>query len=467
MRIEPPLSAVVGAVAMLLLPACGDAGPALQVDGVQFTEEDLLGLSPDREDQLVALAALGLAFARDEVEAAGGPLLERRRETLLLDRFAADLVLESAGVEEDVLRAQYLTNPRHELVVRHVVALAEEGAADSVHEAARARAERALERIEGGEPIAEVAADLSEEPGAAERGGRLQPGRRGSWVPGFWQAANALEEGAHTGVVRTEYGYHVIELEERRVVPFEEVRSDVVLQAGRMLGGTDEAWSRWTDSVSTSVRVDTAAVRTAVEGGALDLSPVAFAESGSSSDSVSPNHPGSPDDSGSPGGASTDPSASATSVPSSGSDTLLAQWMPTGPGSPGSTGGYGVGEFRRHLASLEKGRWRELTDGDPAEMIAEIRREAIRKRAIREAEERGLRLSSGPMERTAREWQDQATAWAASLGFRAGDPAAAVRGRALEALSTTRQNASIARRELESREPLLRAAYSIRAAQDS
>lgn len=469
------LAALALAVVLFVLPACGDGAPALRVDGVEYAEEDLLGLSADREHRLVALTALGLAFARDEVEAAGAPLLDRRREDLLLDRFAADLVLESAGVEEDVLRAQYLTNPRYELVVRHVVALAEEGAADSVHRAARAKARRALERIEAGEPMADVAADLSEEPGAAERGGRLQPGRRGSWVPEFWEAANALEEGEHTGVVRTEYGYHVIQLEERRVVPFEEVRSDVVLRAGRMLGGTEEAWHRWTDSLSATIRLDTAALRTALEDGALSLDPLAFAET------ASPGAGSAGPSGGSSAGTEAPSSGEESAEPVPGASTVLAAWeagpsagRASGESAPdGSTsdsgvrGRYRVGDLRRHLASLEKERWRELTGGGVSGMIDEIRREALRKRGTEEARDRGLRLSSGPVERTAREWRDRAAAWAASLGFQVGDPTAAVRNRALEALSTTRQNASIARRELEALEPLLRAAYPVRAAQDS
>lgn len=423
-----------------LLASCGDDSPPLRVGSVEFTEEDLLGLTDERRDRLVALTALGLATARDEVEAAGAPLLDRRREALVVDRFAADLVLETSGVEEDVLREQYLTNPRYELVVRHVVALADETAPDSVHRAAREKARRALQRLNEGEAMAEVAADLSEEPGAARRGGQLEPGRQGSWVPGFWEAANGLEEGAHTEVVQTEYGYHVIQLEERRVVPFEEVRSEAILRAGRMLGGMEEAWSRWSDSLSGTIRVDTAAVRVATEEGALDLAPLAFATSDTT--------PASP---------------------------VLARWD-TGAGEVGGNapdaessteGRYLLADLLRHLASLEKGRWSEVTRDGAEALLPEIRRDALRKRAVQEARARGLRLSPGLVERTAREWRDRAASWAASLGFQPDASSDAVRARALDALSTTRQNASIARRELEAREPLLRAAYPVRAAQDS
>ncbi|MFP3949196.1 MAG: peptidylprolyl isomerase, partial [Longimicrobiales bacterium] len=304
-------------------------------------------------------------------------------------------------------------------------------------------------------------------PGAADRGGRLQPGRRGSWVSGFWEAANGLEEGEHTGVVRTEYGYHVIQLEERRTVPFEEVRSDVVLQAGTMLGGTDEAWTRWSDSVSASIRPDTAAVRRAVESGFLDLGSLALASGG---ERVGPREEGS--------------AGEATTAEAVSEDARLVI------ARAGAGEGYRLDAFQRHLASLPKDRWAVVTEGlatgsdaDPdadldagpggdsgpeggsfGPLLAEARREAVRHRALAEASRRGLGVSEGPRERTAREWRDQVDAWAIALGFEAGSASSAVAARALEALSTSRQNASIARRELESREPLLRAAYEVREA---
>ncbi len=236
------------------LAGCGDSDDvALRVDGVTFAEDELAGFTTERREHLVEVTSLGLAFARDEAEELGDPLLERRREDLLLERLRADVALEAAGIEEDVLRARYETDPHHELVVRHVVALAEEEAPDSAQRRARQVAERALERVESGEDFAAVAADLSEEPGAAERGGQLEPGRRGSWVPEFWRAADALEEGERTEVVRTPYGDHVLRLEERRTVPYEEVRSDVVLEAGRMVGGMEESWEAWSDSVADEI----------------------------------------------------------------------------------------------------------------------------------------------------------------------------------------------------------------------
>ncbi len=388
----------------LLAAGCGSEPPALQVGEASFTEEELLGLRAGQVWRLAELTALGLAYARDEVTALGRPLLDRRIESRLLDRFRADLAVRRAGIGEDVLQARYGTDPEYELVVRHVVALAEEDASEAVRDSARQKAERALERIRAGEDFAAVAADLSEEPGAAERGGRLEPGREGSWVPEFWETASGLEEGEVSRVVRTQYGFHVIMLEERRVVPFEEVRGRVVVDAARMIGGAEEAWSAWRDSVRPELRVDTAAVEAAARGALPDTAAV-------------------------------------------------VTWP---------DGAYPAGAYRSHLTSLPLERWREASTGTGPTALEEAISDALAARAAASARERGLAVPENERTEVEREWRDRVTRWAASLGFRPGMAPSRVADAALEGLSTTAQNATIARREARERAPLLRAAYPIR-----
>jgi parvulin-like peptidyl-prolyl isomerase len=74
---------------------------------------------------------------------------------------------------------------------------------------ARVRAEEALGRIEQGEPFAVVARELSDDP-SAMLGGDIGVVARGQMVPAFEDAVFGLEVGAHSGVVETPYGYHVI-----------------------------------------------------------------------------------------------------------------------------------------------------------------------------------------------------------------------------------------------------------------
>lgn len=90
-------------------------------------------------------------------------------------------------------------------------------------------AQEALRRIQGGEPFARVAQELSIDPTRA-RGGDIGFFQRGQLVPEFEEAALRLKAGQLSDVVKTPLGWHVILLTEHRserVRPLEEVRDDI------------------------------------------------------------------------------------------------------------------------------------------------------------------------------------------------------------------------------------------------
>lgn len=238
-------SALVGAA---VLAACGGTEPpALSVDGVAYTEDELLGLSPERRETLAHLTAFGLAVADSAEAELGAPLVERWVDDRRLEILAAELTLENHDVSDDALRARYMTDPEWELTVRHVLFFSERWRAPQHREEAAAKAERAMTRLRAGEDFPRIAAELSEEPGAEGREGLLQPGREGSWVPEFWAAALALEPGEISPVTETQYGYHILRLEDRRPVPFEEARAGVVREVAGQVGDPAEVLDAWLD----------------------------------------------------------------------------------------------------------------------------------------------------------------------------------------------------------------------------
>lgn len=90
-------------------------------------------------------------------------------------------------------------------------------------------AKAVITELEKGTAFAEVAKKLSSGPSAAEGGdlGWLSPQ---DMVPGFRQAAIELKQGKYTAPVKTQFGWHVIYLEETRKSPpppFEQVREQV------------------------------------------------------------------------------------------------------------------------------------------------------------------------------------------------------------------------------------------------
>ncbi len=97
----------------------------------------------------------------------------------------------------------------------HQVVIAPE-ASDTAKAAAKALAESLLERIRNGEKFDELAKRYSDDPGSAPLGGDLGWFRRGHMVKEFEDAAFSLAPGQVSGIVETDFGFHIIKMERVR-----------------------------------------------------------------------------------------------------------------------------------------------------------------------------------------------------------------------------------------------------------
>jgi peptidyl-prolyl cis-trans isomerase C len=86
-------------------------------------------------------------------------------------------------------------------------------------EEARAKAQGLLERVRKGEDFAKLAQENSDDPGSKDKGGEYDFFGRGKMVPEFDKAAFALKTGEVSEPVETQFGFHIIKLEERRTAP--------------------------------------------------------------------------------------------------------------------------------------------------------------------------------------------------------------------------------------------------------
>lgn len=96
--------------------------------------------------------------------------------------------------------------------------------------AAKARAESLLKEIEGGKDFAQVASASSDDPGTKTKGGDLGWVERGNWDPALAGAAFALEAGKVTQPIETQFGVHLIKVEDKKPAQdkkLEEVQDEI------------------------------------------------------------------------------------------------------------------------------------------------------------------------------------------------------------------------------------------------
>jgi peptidyl-prolyl cis-trans isomerase D len=123
------------------------------------------------------------------------------------------------------------TNPerrkaRHILVLRKSTDTAEQLATE------RKKIEEILAKAKAGEDFAELAKKNSED-GLASRGGDLGFFSRGQMVKPFEDAAFSLQEGGISGIVKTQFGFHIIKvdkIEAARIKPLAEVKPAIVAE---------------------------------------------------------------------------------------------------------------------------------------------------------------------------------------------------------------------------------------------
>jgi peptidyl-prolyl cis-trans isomerase D len=136
-------------------------------------------------------------------------------------------------VDVDETKLQdYFEEHRNEFIaeeerkIRHI--LIGEDAGDEA--AQRAKAEELFVQLQGGADFAALAAEHSNDPGSATNGGDLGWVNRGVMVPPFEESAFSLEIGALSEPVKTDFGYHIIQVTETRGgsdATFEQMRSEV------------------------------------------------------------------------------------------------------------------------------------------------------------------------------------------------------------------------------------------------
>ncbi len=104
---------------------------------------------------------------------------------------------------------------KEQVKVRHILIAAPAGDAKA-DAAARAKAEDLLRQIKAGANFAELAEKNSDDPGSKTQGGELGWLDRGKTVPEFDKTAFALAPGQTSDVIKTQFGYHILQVEDKK-----------------------------------------------------------------------------------------------------------------------------------------------------------------------------------------------------------------------------------------------------------
>lgn len=113
---------------------------------------------------------------------------------------------------------------------RHILAMVNDQQ-DEI--AAKAKIEAAESRIKAGADFSKVASEVSEDTGSKTQGGELGWFPKDRVDPAFGEAAFAAAPGQVVGPIRSQFGFHLIQVEGRReggTTPLDEVKSQIVFQ---------------------------------------------------------------------------------------------------------------------------------------------------------------------------------------------------------------------------------------------
>jgi peptidyl-prolyl cis-trans isomerase C len=231
---------VSSAILALVLTAAAplSAKVLAKVDGAEITDDDVqvalddLGPSlpqqiegPQREAYVLDyLIDLRLVAKKASAEKMGEGTDVARRLAYYRDKVMMESLLGKAareGATDAALKQVYdeaaaKQKPEEEISARHILVPTEE------------EAKAALKRVRAGEDFAKVADEVSKDPGS--KGGDLGWFTKDRMVPEFGEAAYKLNKGEISEPVKSQFGWHVIKLEDKRqkaFPAFEDVKSQV------------------------------------------------------------------------------------------------------------------------------------------------------------------------------------------------------------------------------------------------
>lgn len=197
-------------------------------------------MGPNRRkmaDDLAQLKALAQEAKRRKLDQSASvrQLMELQQEQVLAGALFKELQA-SAKTDDAAVKAWYDAhlNEYENVKVSHILIRfkgstvpLKQGQKELTEEEALAKAQDIRKRLQAGEDFAKIAKAESDDAGAGANGGSLGVITKGRMVPAFEQAAFSLKPGELSEPVKTQFGYHIIKVDEHSTKTLEEVKPQV------------------------------------------------------------------------------------------------------------------------------------------------------------------------------------------------------------------------------------------------
>ncbi len=147
--------------------------------------------------------------------------LEFARQKLLMEALLAQVAKEAStdAAMQAVYNDAFTKIPAEEEVkAAHILVRATAGD-DKASKAAEDKIKAVIARLNKGEDFAKVAAEVTEDPSGKANGGDLGYFTKEQMVPEFANVAFSLDKGKISAPVKTQFGWHVIKVEDKRTKP--------------------------------------------------------------------------------------------------------------------------------------------------------------------------------------------------------------------------------------------------------
>ena len=179
-----------------------------------WTDYTLLALLVNREGDLEDLDLSAIL----EPQESQSMVLQLRDAVIDENIEISDTELESVFESE---------RPGEEVRARHILLLFPPDATQAQRDSVRALAEDLRQRAVGGADFAALATEWSGDPGSAQRGGDLDYFPRGIMVAPFEEAAFSTPPGQVSDIVESQFGLHIIRVEDIRSPSLDEIREEL------------------------------------------------------------------------------------------------------------------------------------------------------------------------------------------------------------------------------------------------